>query len=124
MTYKEISLEHNIKISILTRRVNILRIKGIFKGRQIDFNKNQIKQLLEYNPKAHFEKRNNTNHSRKLAIIEFYQKLKSGRRVATFLHLSRPIVDATIKEYNQTGFITVESKMNKNEFEIDNVNLI
>lgn len=124
MNYEEISKKYNIKVSILTRRVHVLKIKGVFKGRKVYFTKNQISQLIEYNPRFHFERGSNINHSRKLSIIEFYNKLKSGRKVAAFLHISRPIVDAAIKEYNETGSITVESRLNKEEYEMDNVNLV
>ena len=113
MTYKQISEKYNISISVLTRRVHLLKIKGLFKGREITFNKKQITEILSYNPRLYFEKRNNRNHPQKLAIIEFYLKRKSGRKVAEFMNISRYIVDAAIKEYNTTGFITVESKINK-----------
>jgi DNA-binding Lrp family transcriptional regulator len=124
VTYKQISEKYNIKVTILTRRVHLLKIRGVFKGRTITFNKKQIKQLLDYDPTAHFKRMSNVNHPRKLAIIEFYEKRKSGRKVAEFMNISRYIVDAAIKEYNTTGFITVESRLNKEEYEPDNVNLI
>ena len=124
LTYNQISEKYNIKTSVLTRRVHILKIKGIFVGREVAFNKKQIAEILSYNPRAHFDRRCTKNHPRKLAVIEFYLKRRSGRKVAEFMNISRYIVDAAIKEYNETGFITVESKMNKTEFEIDNVNLI
>jgi transposase len=115
VNYQEISKKYNIKVSVLTRRVSLLKIKGIFKGRKIYFSDGQINQMLEYDTRHHFKIRDNSNHPRKLAFIEFYLKFKSGRRVATFLNTSRKLVDAAIKEYNETGFITVESKLNKNE---------
>lgn len=124
MTYIQISEKYNVKVSLLTRRVHILNIKGIFVGRKITFNKKQITEILNYNPRAHFDRKNAKNHPRKLAIIEFYLKRKSGRKVSEFLNISRYIVDAAIKEYNQTGFVTIESKLNKEEYEPDNVNLI
>lgn len=40
------------------------------------------------------------------------------------MNISRYIVDAAIKEYNTTGFITVESRLNKEEYEPDSVNLV
>lgn len=113
MTYKEISKKYNISISILTRRVHLLSIKGLFKGREISFNKKQVQQILDYNPRLHFEKMCNKNHPRKFRIIEFYLKRRSGRKVAEFLNMSRHIVDATIREFNETGCIVVASKMNK-----------
>lgn len=124
MTYKQISKKYRINVSVLTRRVHLLKIKGLFRGREITFNKKQITEILNYNPRLHFEKRNNRNHPRKLAIIEFYLKRKSGRKVAEFMNISRYIVDAAIKEYNTTGFITVESRLNKEEYEPDSVNLV
>ena len=115
LTYQQISEKYNIKTSVLTRRVHILKIKGIFVGREVAFNKKQIAEILSYNPRAHFDRRCTKNHPRKLAVIEFYLKRRSGRKVAEFMNISRYIVDAAIKEYNETGFITVESKMNKIE---------
>lgn len=123
-TYKQISEENNIPTTTLTRRVHLLEIKGLFVGREITFTEQQIQELLSYNPRAHFERMDKRNHPRKLAIIEFYLKRKSGRKVAEFMNISRYIVDAAIKEYKTTGTITVESKLSRTEFEIDNVNLI
>jgi len=123
-TYKQISEENSISITTLTRRVHLLKIKGLFVGREITFTDQQIQELLSYNPRAHFERMDKRNHPRKLAIIEFYLKRKSGRKVAEFMNISRYIVDAAIKEYKTTGTITVESKLSRTEFEIDNVNLI
>ena len=122
-TYKQISEENSIPITTLTRRVHLLKIKGLFVGREITFTEQQIQEILSYNPRAHFERMDKTNHPRKLAIIEFYLKRKSGRKVAEFMNISRYIVDAAIKEYKTTGTITVESKLSRTEFEIDNVNL-
>lgn len=124
LTYKQISEKYSIGISVLTRRVHLLKIKGLFKGRTITFSSKQTRQLLDYDPTAHFKRMSNINHPRKLAIIEFYEKRKSGRKVAEFMNISRYIVDSAIKEYNTTGFITVESRLNKEEYEPDNVNLV
>lgn len=115
LTYNQISEKYNIKTSVLTRRVHILKIKGIFVGRELAFNKKQIAEILSYNPRAHFDRRCTKNHPRKLAVIEFYLKRRSGRKVAEFMNISRYIVDAAIKEYNETGCIVVASKMNKIE---------
>lgn len=124
MTYKEISEKYNVEMSLLTRRVNILKVRGVFKGRNVTFTKGQVEQLLGYDPKAYDKRRSMINHPRKLKIIEFYLKRKSGRKVAEFLNISRPIVDATIREYNKTGFLVVESRLNKEEYEEENVNLV
>ena len=71
-TYKQISEENSISITTLTRRVHLLKIKGLFVGREITFTEQQIQEILSYNPRAHFERMDKTYHPRKLAIIEFY----------------------------------------------------
>lgn len=117
MTYREISKKYNITITTLTRRVNVLRLKGRFVNREKFFDESQVKQMVEYDTKAHLKRRPDTkNLPRKLKIIEFYLKLKSARRVSEFLNLSRPIVTHAVKEYNETGFVTVGSKMNDENF--------
>jgi transposase len=124
MNYEEISIKYNIPVTTLYSRVFHLKIKGAFKGRKINFSKKQVEQLLEYKPLEYLDKYRMNNDRRKLKIIEFYLKLRSGRRVTIMLNISRRFVDAAIREYNNTGFVIVESKMNKTEFEIENVNLI
>ncbi len=112
MTYQQISKRYQIPVQTLTRRVHVLKLKGVCKSTKKHFNAEQIKQIVEYNPKAHFERNSTINHRRKIKIIEFYLKFKSVRRTATFLNMSRYIVTATVKEYNEYGTVTVESEMN------------
>ena len=116
MTYKEISEKHNIKISFLTRRVAVLKMKSVFVGRECDFTSHQESLLVNYNPRAHFERNSKEYHNRKLRIVEEYFKLKSGRKVSISLKIHRCIVDKSIREYNKTGFLIVESKLNKFEY--------
>ena len=111
-------------MALIYRRVHVLKIKGIIKNRKMTLNSEQIYDILNYNPKAHIEKMKKDNHPRKLAIIEFYLKRGSGRKVSDMLHISRHFVNAAIREYNETGTITVSSRLNNEEYEMENVNLV
>jgi len=108
LSYEQISDKYKIKKSILTRRVHVLKIKPYFEGRTVVFNSRQIKQIIEYKRP---ERKNKKNHKEKLRIIEFYFKLRSARKTAIFLNIGRELVDAAVKEYIQTGTITVESSL-------------
>lgn len=111
LTYKQISEKYSIPLSLIYRRVHVLKLKGYRKGREIKFKEDQIYQIISYLPWSNskqFDKR-------KLKIIEFYEKFGTGNKVARFLNIHRNVVNKAIKEYNETGFVIVESKMNKFE---------
>jgi hypothetical protein len=124
MTYRQITEKHNINYSTISRRVFLLKIKGLYVGREIRFTQEQVDEIVAYNPRAHFERRCKKNHPRKLRIIEFYLKRKSARKVAEFMNISRSIVDEAINEYKETGFIVVESKLSRIQIEEENINLV
>ena len=108
-TYKEISLEFGIPIYILTQRAYKLKFKAYKKGMFNVYTDEQVWELVNYESRQ----KNKKNHRRKLAVIEFYWKLKTANKVAEFLNLDRTMVSQTIKEYFETGFVIVESKMNE-----------
>lgn len=112
MTYKDIEKKYGISYSILTDRVRFLGIKGRFKDKKVVFNREQVDDIVNYSSRRQNKKTSNDNHSRKFKIIEFYLKGRSGRKVAEFLNMNRKVVYAAIKEYNETGCIIVESKLN------------
>lgn len=115
MTYKEISTKYNIPISVLYRRAHVLRLEGKFKGVNIDFNKHQVLELVNYVPVIFPESKKVENHVRKIAIIEFYMKFGGVNRVSRMLNIDRGAVGKAIKEYEETGCIVVASKLNTME---------
>ncbi len=116
MTYQEISEKYNIPMSVLTRRVAVLKIKGLFIGRKVSFNSYQVKQIVNYVAKTKINGKIATEkwqtQRKKITIIEFYLKKRSSRQVSRILNLPRPLCDYTIKEYNEKGYVIVGSKMN------------
>jgi len=111
LTYKQISQKYSIPLSLIYRRVHVLKLKGFKKGREIKFKEDQIYQILYYQPQTNSKQFDR----RKLAIIEFYEKFGTGNKVSRFLNIHRNVVNQAIREYNETGFVIVESKMNKIE---------
>lgn len=107
-TYKEISLEFGVPIHILTQRAYKLKFKAYKRGMFNVYTDEQVWELVNYESRQ----KNKRNHRRKLAIIEFYWKLKTANKVAEFLNISKTTVSNTIKEYLETGCVTVESKLN------------
>lgn len=124
MTYKEISAKYKIPITTLYRRAHVLRLEGKFKGVNITFNKNQISQLVNYVPVIFPESKKTQNHVRKIAIIEFYLKFGGVNRVSRMLNIPRAAVGKAVKEYEETGCITVTSKLNTMEPFEENGNYI
>lgn len=110
-TYKQISQEFGIDLHILTQRVHKLKLEAYKKGRENVYTDEQVWQITNYQSRQ----KNKKNDKRKLAIIEFYWKLKTSNKVAEFLNIDRTTVSNTIKEYLNTGFVVVESKINKIE---------
>jgi hypothetical protein len=109
-TYKQISKKYNIKVSILTKRVYKLGIKGkvLSTDATIFFSEGQIMRIL-MSERMPFK-----NHPRKIQIIELYKKGVVGRLVAETLKISTKLTYDCIREYNKDGFIIVESKINNN----------
>lgn len=112
MTYKEISEKYNVTVSTLTGRAFRMKLKPLRYGYNVIFSEEQVKALIEYDPKAYLEKYRKNNDKRKIRIIEFYFKFKTANRTAIFLNLHRDLVGQTIHEYNKLGYIVVASKMN------------
>lgn len=112
MTYKEIEKKYDIKYHDLTDRVGALGIKGKFKSKILHFSKAQVQEILTFAPKKKIKKMSRENHVRKLKIIEFYLKLGSARKTADFLNIGWRIIYPAVREYNETGCVTVESKLN------------
>lgn len=110
-TYSQIAENYKVDIKLVYRRVHLLKIKGRKDGREVKFTDTQINEILTYQPPTNSK----TNDRRKIAIIEFYLRWGTGNKVSRFLNLHRNVVNSAIKEYKENGYITVESKMNKDE---------
>lgn len=114
MEYEEISLRYDIPVSVLTKRVFILGIKPISRKRKVTFSQEQVQKILEYNPKGFLERWSKKTHPRKIKIVETYLELGvSIRKTSIYLNIHRDIVQKIIKEYKQTGYVVVASKMNE-----------
>lgn len=115
MTYKQISETYNLPLGTVSRRAHNLKLKGRRVGREKDLNESEVEELLSITFGAHLEKIRKNNHKRKLAIIEFYIRHGEYRKVSKMLNIHINAVSAAINEYNETGFVIVESRMNKEE---------
>jgi len=108
-TLKKVSKETGISISILNKRGWKLGLKGkcLGKGSTMYYTKTQINKMLAYvkTPKS--------IDSCKITIIELYQKNQIGRDIAKYMKISVKTTYDCIREYNETGCVTVESKINK-----------
>lgn len=58
------------------------------------------------------KKPNQKNNRKKITYIEFFFKIGTAKGVARTLNASRYYVTMAIEEWNRTGCVTVESKMN------------
>lgn len=124
MTYKEISVKYKIPITTLYRRVHVLRIEGKFKEGKMAFTKKQVSEIINYVPVIFPEHKKTGHHVRKIAIIEFYNKFGGVNKVSRMLNIPRGAVGEAIKEYKETGCITVASKLNTMESFEENGNYI
>lgn len=106
-TYNEISSHFGVSKSALTHRVQKLKLKGQTLGidSTVYFALWQVKKMVQY------LELNAANHPRKIDIIELYQHGHKGLKIASVLKISVKLTYDCIKEYNNTGCITVESKL-------------
>jgi transposase len=107
-TLNEISKEEGVDIKILRKRVHRLKIKSLKNGANNIkyYTEPQIKSILNYlkSPKR--------MSSVKVTIIEMYQTGRKGRDIARDMKLSTKLAYDCIREYDDTGCVVVESKMN------------
>jgi len=115
--YKDLVAESGLTLSVLYHRVHALKIKGLYIGQAMYFNDKQVKKILNYKSP---ERESFKYHKRKLRIVEWYERYKSARKVSYMLNIHRDYVTTVAKEMVETGgFITVESKMNRKDFKIE-----
>lgn len=107
-TLKEISLETGLSIKLLNKRSWKLGLKGKCLGNDGTrfYTEEQINKILTY------KKQPKKVSSTKINIIELFQKGMTGKEIAKNMKLSTILAYSCIKEYNTTGFIIVESKLN------------
>lgn len=109
LTYKEISDRHNISVESLKKKACNLKIKGknLSFGSTKHFSKSQVEILIEKkkSPNLKF-------HQRNIDIIELFNKGIGIKRICGFLGCSETIGFFVAKEYQKTGFVIVESKLN------------
>ena len=105
-TLKKVSKDTGISISILNKRGWKLGLKGkcLGKGSTMYYTAAQINKILNYIK---------SRDSYKITIIELYQSNQTGRNIAKYMKMSVKTVYDCIREYNETGCVTVESKINK-----------
>lgn len=107
-TYQEIADNFGVTKGALAHSVYRLGIKGrtLSDDGTLYFTLKQVAKITDcYSVKAE-------NHPRKLDIIELYHKGYKGRTIAEVLKMSVKLSYDCIREYNQTGFIVVESRLN------------
>jgi len=106
MSYQQISDAYNIPVRILNKRVHNLKIKGVFIGQVKYFTKYDVSKILDHHP-THFK-----YHERKIRIAEYLISGYNGRTIAKILGISVKLCYDCVKEFNSTGCVTVESKLN------------
>lgn len=110
LTTKELLSKFNISYSKLSKLISSNNIRGFWFGRNKKFDENEIElNLRDYNNSV--EPFSLQYSTKKIAIIEFYQKYGSIRKVSVILGIHRSVVTRTIREYQNTGSIEVDSKL-------------
>lgn len=109
-TYNQISEEYGLSYVQITKRVRKLQIKGICFNNQKFFTPSQVKKIIAFGDE------DARTQSRNIFVIEYYLKGFGGVTISRLLGMSTNIVFEVIKEYNDTGCITVHSKIDKVTF--------
>ena len=111
-TYSEISEMTGVTKSGLQHRVHRLGLKGrtLSDDGTVFFTARQVSKII-----ACYKIRPE-NNPRKIDIIELYQQGKKGRAIASILRISVKASYDCIREYNQTGYIIVESLINNRTY--------
>ena len=111
-TYNELVDYYKISKSALTHRVQRLNIKGkrLDNDSTVYFNIDQVKKIINY-----LDFKNKENHPRKIKIVDMYEKGMTGNTISKKLNISIKLTYDCIKEYNLSGYLIVESKLNNME---------
>jgi Zn-dependent peptidase ImmA (M78 family) len=107
-TLKQLSKELGLSVQILNKRSWKLGLKGVCLGKDGTryYTEAQINRIVSY------LKPLKKVSSIKIQIIELYQNNMNGRYISKFMKISTVTTYDTIREYNETGFITIASKLN------------
>jgi len=108
-TYNQISDYYGVTKSSLQHRVHRLGLKGktLSDDGTVFFTSKQVEKIVDC------YKIISVNHPRKIDIIELYQAGRKGRTISSILRMSVKSAYDCIREYNNTGCVIVESKLNK-----------
>lgn len=112
-TYKQLSEISNISVSTLSTRASRLKIKGAFSlKKEILFNKLQGEKMINFND---YETK---NHPKKIDIVEMFVSRYGIKNIIKRLKISEETIRIYTKEYRETGFLIVESKINLKHIEL------
>lgn len=112
-TYKQLSEISNTPVSTLATRASRMKIKGAWGVKNIlYFNKLQGEQIINFND---FDIK---NHPQKIDIVEMFVSRYGIKNIVKKLLISEETILKYTKEYKQTGFLIVESKINLNHIEL------
>ena len=112
MNYEHIAKKYNLTIPLIYRRVCLLKIKGRIIRKKVYLNQIQVDKIVNYKRPV---KDNLKYNKRKLTIIEWWLRTPNYRKISYILNINRKAVTEAVREFEDTGFIVVESRMNKNE---------
>ena len=113
-TTKELSKISGERINTITRRVGRLKIKGIFLGdKQVYFTKHQALRILNEHKKYSIK-----NNPDKIKIVEMYFSRCGIKNIPDIVNVTKNAVEMCLKEFKETGCVTVESSLNLKKIEL------
>lgn len=92
-------------------RAKKLGIRGKKISRAIRYTEEEIQKILNF--ETNKKPTHQRNSRKKITYLEFYFKQGNAANVYRTLNASRFYVEMAIKEWEETGCVTVESKMNE-----------
>lgn len=109
--YTKYGIEKNKAINI-AYRLQIPRIrKRVKRGVRVYFTEENAQKIIDWRPIQQSSEKK--HHRRKITIIEAYIEKPTVKGVARTLRINHESVRAAVKEWEDTGCITVESSLNK-----------
>lgn len=106
-TYEEISKKYNIGLSSLYSRVDRIKLIRRYDKQIRVFTKSEVKKIVNHkNPRL-------VESYKKITVIDFYHLGFFRDEISLRLGISLDFVKKTIAEYNRTGHVLVESKINR-----------
>lgn len=95
--------------SQLIQLAHTLQIEKLYKRGSVVIPFSAAQQLINYKPSL---KRPKENHRRKISIIEAYMSNESIKAVSRTLKINAESVRKAVEEWEDTGYITVDSYIN------------